>query len=321
MWADNKIKRGTNMLDIIPVLNYYNLISTDRISSKHKCNCFVHHDKNPSMTVFIENNTYYCYSCGAYGDTLQAICELEGCNVLQALNKYEDIIANGGISNTHKNTQIVFKPHITFAQAKRDAQFYYTKSRIVDWHIEQFDYMFKRGFTPEVLNKHGVRMTYTDKYRIVCPVIENNHFRGYVKRRTDGEDSVRKYLYNEGFKSAKTLHGNYTRDWVVVTEGYMDWLKLQQGGFINSVALLKWKASNWQIKKLKKVTKYIISALDDTETGEQGTKYLEEHFEKVIRFPFPFGVKDCGDMTTEQMDVAKFILRNMIKDIDTSKSV
>ena len=39
----------------------------------------------------------------------------------------------------------------------------------------------------------------------------------------------------------------------------------------------------------------IISALDNTPTGERGTKYLEEFFD-VIRFQFPTSIKDVGDL-------------------------
>ena len=87
--------------------------------------------------------------------------------------------------------------------------------------------MFKRGYTPQTLNDNDVRFTFNENYKIVVPIIENGSFRGYAKRRTDGEDSVRKYLYNDGFKP-KIIQGNYKKDWVVITEGYMDWLKLKQ---------------------------------------------------------------------------------------------
>jgi DNA primase len=158
-------------------------------------------------------------------------------------------------------------------------------------------------------------MTYDSKYKVVLPVIENGSFRGYVKRRTDGMDTQRKYLFNEGFKISKIIMGNYQRDWVVITEGSLDWLKLQQNNFPNSCAILKWKASNWQLKKLMKVTDRVISALDDTETGEMGTEILRQNFKHVVRFPFAFGKKDCGEMEEMEFRQAKHELRKKISEI------
>ena len=88
--------------------------------------------------------------------------------------------------------------------------------------------------------------------------------------------------------------------------------KLHQNGFTNSVAVLKWKTSPWQLKKLRKVTNKVISALDYSDTGDEGTEILRQHFDEVIRFPFPYNRKDCGEMTDLEMKIAKSELRRLI---------
>ena len=81
----------------------------------------------------------------------------------------------------------------------------------------------------------------------------------------------------------------------------MDWLKLQQYGITNSVAILGWKISDAQISKIQQVTDKVISALDNTETGEKGTEYLKEYFD-VKRFKFPSSLKDVGDLNKYQFN-------------------
>ena len=79
----------------------------------------------------------------------------------------------------------------------------------------------------------------------------------------------------------------------------MDRLKLVQYGINNVVAILGWKMSSEQIKKLKsKGIKTIISALDNDEYGKKGTKFLKQHF-KVVRWQFLKGVKDTGEMNKD----------------------
>lgn len=64
----------------------------------------------------------------------------------------------------------------------------------------------------------------------------------------------------------------------------MDRLKFLQFGESNVAAILGWKMSSEQIKKLKdKGVNTIISALDNDPCGKRGTAYLKEHF-NVVRF-------------------------------------
>ena len=82
----------------------------------------------------------------------------------------------------------------------------------------------------------------------------------------------------------------------------MDRLKFLQYGENNVVAILGWKASNEQIKKLKDkgITK-IISALDNDRPGKKGTEYLKKFFD-VTRFTYLKGVKDPGDMNQQMFN-------------------
>ena len=82
----------------------------------------------------------------------------------------------------------------------------------------------------------------------------------------------------------------------------MDRLKFVQFGEDNVVAILGWKMSSDQIRKLKeKGVKTIISALDNDPCGRKGTAFLREHF-NVVRFRYLKGIKDPGEMSEELFD-------------------
>ena len=77
----------------------------------------------------------------------------------------------------------------------------------------------------------------------------------------------------------------------------MDRLKFVQNGIDNVVAILGWKMSQEQEKKLKDSgVRYVISALDNDESGRKGTEYLKTRF-RVVRWSYLKGLKDPGDMT------------------------
>ena len=137
-------------------------------------------------------------------------------------------------------------------------------------------------------------------------MFDNKLFKGWVCRTTLPDvEKRRKYLYNEGFSRATTLVGDYEGyDYVFVVEGYMDRLKFIQYGVKNVVAILGWKMSYEQEKKLKAFgINHIISALDNDECGKKGTSYLKSIFKKVTRFCYLKGVKDPGEMNNKNFDV------------------
>lgn len=167
-------------------------------------------------------------------------------------------------------------------------------------------YMKQRGFSNLLLKRAGIKPSLNKNYPLVIPLWENGLFRGYVMRTFDPEiEAQRKYLYNAGFKREKTLPGEYGKkqgsDTVVLVEGYLDKLKANQLGIKNVAALLGWKISETQIKKLQKAgIKKIICATDNDKAGKQGYEYLKRIAKlynfTVERVRYPKGIKDMGDL-------------------------
>lgn len=278
---------------MVKVLHYYNLIDDVGLMEKFKIVCPFHGDVNASLQINLDTGTFYCYGCGKSGDYKDFVKNIEGTDDLHTLIKIESILKSNKRSN-YKITEIEKQtPEELLFEAKR----YFYSLPTTNWKKEKGSYMHKRGFTSDTLNLVGAKINFNDSYGVIMPMKENGKFRGYVCRATKKDvESYRKYLYNKGFTRRNTLVGNYKYDYVIVVEGYMDWLKFIQFKKYNCVAILGWKITPIQIKKLKKYAKLIISALDNTPTGRQGTKELRKHF-NVVRFQFPSNVKDPGDLT------------------------
>ena len=301
--------------DLAKVLWYYNLIPDIR-NSVQKIVCPFHEDASPSLQVNIEDGTWYCFGCGKSGDAIKFVYFMENKNREKKINELEALKIYFRILKSKKCSDI--KPERFKKRHKpsdrelySQAYDYYHGLKKVLWGFTDgeeeklaFEYLNKRGFTKEVLNKSKCKITYNKSYPIIFPLIDNGKFKGWVCRTTTPEiEKKRKYLYNEGFSRATTLVGEYGKtDYVFVVEGYMDRLKFVQYGYTNVVAILGWKMSDEQIKKLKNkgITK-VISALDNDECGRRGTKYLRNFFD-VTRFCYLKGVKDPGEMTQKLFD-------------------
>lgn len=308
------------------VLWYYNLLPNTKAYNQ-KIICPFHEDVNPSMIVDLEEGRWFCFGCQLSGDAVKFVqlmeYKLNKSNDLKAYNKYLKILKSKECSNI-KFEQYSKRQKPPDRELYNQAYDYYYGLKKNDWQndsgpselIDTKNYMMSRGFDLSTLNKCRAKITYNKSYPIIFPMLDNGKFKGWVCRTTDKEiEKKRKYLYNEGFKRARTLVGDYgNKDYVIVVEGYMDRLKFIQYGEENVVAILGWKMSAEQIEKLKKrnITK-VISALDNDECGRKGTEYLKKFF-KVTRFAYLKSIKDPGDM--DEKSFKKMFERTMKKFIE-----
>lgn len=308
----NKIKENEPYIfncdgeDLAKVLTYYGYVP-EASNNIEKIVCPFHSDVNPSMVVDFSEGKWYCFGCGLSGDAVKFVSLLnDKLSDLESLFKYFSILKSNKVAGLDfSKRKIKKKSSATLYNIAHD---YYYGLSSVDWVTSENEevmkaknYMINRGFTPEVLNECGAKITYNDTYPIVFPMFDNTDFKGWVCRTTDKEtEKKRKYLYNEGFSRSTTLCGTYDGyDHVYIVEGYMDKLKFNMHGIKNVVAVLGWKISQDQIEKLKKM-KYIISALDNDDCGRKGTKYLKTVFPVVYRFHFLKGLKDVGEANPVQ---------------------
>jgi DNA primase len=290
--------------ELAKVLHYYNLLED---GSEFKIVCPFHDDINASMKVDLVTGTFFCFGCHVSGDALKFVMLVDKRHTeLGACKRYYKILRSGKVKGLKVVKHARNRP--SNKQALVIAKDFYFGLKTTDWVDEvsaEKDYMLQRGFTDEALNLCRAKYTYGVSYPMVFPMFDLGVFKGWVCRTTNKRiEAKRKYLYNEGFSRRDTLVGNYSAKVVVLVEGYMDWLKFRMFGVKHVAAILGWKATEQQITKLKKQgVEYIISALDNDRCGKDGTKYLKQFF-KVVRFRFPEGIKDPGEMNQATFDKA-----------------
>ncbi len=285
------------MLDVPKILSSY--FGGNFVYQSLKVPCLFHEEEHASLCIDTNTGVFHCFGCGAKGDIIDLVAKIEGVNRLKALVIAQKIGGNSthAIPIEKQNRNWLHEAKVEFNSCIKPS-----------WSQIKSHYILNRGFLPKTLKEFDVRLDPFSNYPLIIPLYENNKFRGYVRRRIDGNDDDRKYLYNKGFRRNNVLIGSYRKGVILVTEGILDLMKAWQGGFRNVCCFLGWKPTKYQLEKLKRYTNVIISALDNTETGEEGTALLSEHF-KVIRFPFPEHRKDLGEMSTYEMKYAYTLIK------------
>lgn len=298
--------------ELAKILHHFDLLED---SDKYKVVCPFHDDVNASMLINLDEGDFFCFGCAATGDAMDFVkLRYPKHDDLSNLIKYFRLINSKKVKSLEfrkfegKSTK---RSNEALEQHLDEAHDYYYGLRTIDWDwpegIEELhvrDYMNGRGFTNRTLNVCKAKYTYSKNYPIIFPMLDNGKFKGWVTRTMTKEiEAKRKYLYNKGFSRRDTLVGDYKgKKVVVLVEGYMDRLKMIQFGATSVVAILGWKITAEQITKLKDAgVETIISALDNDSCGRKGSEFLRKHFE-VIRFKFPKGVKDPGEMNIKQFE-------------------
>ena len=171
----------------------------------------------------------------------------------------------------------------------------YLKSRnITDKTIEElnlgyasndivlYDYLFKQGykkdaiFSYKLINKVDKSNIFAD--RIIFPIKDvDSKVIAFGGRVID--NSTPKYINNadtEIYCKAENLYGidiakNYADNGIIIVEGYIDVISLNQAGIKNGVALLGTAITDEQIELIKKYTNKVTLILDSDLAGQQAS--------------------------------------------------
>lgn len=303
--------------DLKRVLYYYNVDIDEKIV------CPFHDDNRPSCHLNLEEGLFHCFACEASGDALGFV-KLANPKIseLNQLILYHAILNSKKVKGIKlskvRNSKSKKQKEIDRENDMEIAHDYYYGLKTIDWKQikdKHKSYIRRRGFSNNALNKCGAKLTITDdNYPLIFPIYDMDKFKGYVCRTTNKRvENNRKYLYNKGFSRNDTIGGIYDNKVVVLTEGFLDKIKMQQFGLKYVAAIFGWKITSKQVEKLKVAgVETIISALDTDGPGEEGTDYLHNFFD-VVRFEFPEGTKDPGDLNKKQFDIAYRKTKNIYR--------
>ncbi len=300
--------KSANSIETI-MSSYTNL---KRRGHNYVCLCPFHSEKTPSCTIYTDNQSFYCFGCGAGGDVITFIMKSENLSYIEAV-KYLAERANIAMpedqidDKTGKIKQRVFEINRTAAK------FFYNqlKSPVGRKGLE---YFINRGLSPETIKKYGLgfaedKWTTLTNYmqsegykqdelvtaglcgrsksgrvfdvfrnRVIFPIIDlRGNVIAFGGRLIDGEGP--KYLNSSDtpvFKKSRNLFSlNFAKDSneksLILAEGYMDVIAVNQAGFSNVVATLGTALTPEQARLMSQYADEIIISYDSDEAGQKAT--------------------------------------------------
>ncbi|MBS5989545.1 DNA primase [Anaerococcus hydrogenalis] len=305
--SDDKKNEILENSDIVAIIGDY--VDLKKSGNSYKGLCPFHNEKTPSFTVDDKKQLFHCFGCGEGGDVVSFIMHKEGLSYIDSMKylaskagiKIDDSKSSrenkrlNRLYDINKDIMMYFYKNLLTDKA---GQIYLKnrgfRSNIVNTFMLGFaknswddllSYVKEKDYLLDDIENLGLikksqNGKYYDKYRnrLIFPII--NHYGkviGFGGRSIDS--TMPKYLNSpesEVFKKRYNLYGlnifkKQSNKDIILVEGYMDVIGLNNQGIDQAVASLGTSLTNDQAKLLKRYAKNVFICYDEDNAGIKAT--------------------------------------------------
>lgn len=356
-----KLKTEVNIVDLLS--SYIELQKSGR---NYKALCPFHQEKTPSFYIYENTQSYHCFGCGASGDIfsfVQAYENIDFMDSVKLLAKKYSI----PMPQLDQTVDSVFKKYINDMKAIEEIFVENLKEGTPGWRYLKN----VRKLEPDRLKPLGIGWSdYTDTKRLLSLFSpkrllelgvfndrEKNTFAGrlvfslrdpygnvlgFSGRTIDNEEQPKYinspqteyfnkskilYLFDQSKKSIKEV------DFVILTEGYFDAVRLYTNGMRNTVAIMGTNLTKQQMGELSKYTNKFVFALDSDEAGinaiEKSFKNLNNTINALVlqlghskdpdEYILKYGIESFQNTLLKAFSIEEFLLENLKKNYNLEK--
>ena len=116
--------------------------------------CPFHNEKTPSFTVYPETASYYCFGCGAGGEVINFIRNIENLDFTEAVKLLADRAGLKLPSTDYDDVTAKLRRRIY--EANREAARFYHETLFTEQGKQQLDYLLGRGVSPKMIKHFGL---------------------------------------------------------------------------------------------------------------------------------------------------------------------
>ncbi|MDO4594168.1 MAG: DNA primase [Tissierellia bacterium] len=316
---DSKKEEILESTDIVALISDY--VDLKKSGSSYVGLCPFHDDRHPSFSVNEQKKLYHCFSCGASGDAIEFVKNIENVDFQTALKILAD---RSGIKLEYENKQEEqqYKKQNRLFEINHDIMMYFYQNLLTNKRPQDYlryerklsnkivnpfvlgyakdswndllNYAKSKDYLLDDLVKLGLLSKKNGRYfdklrdRLIFPIF-NKSFKviGFGARILN--DSKPKYLNSpesEIFKKRYNLYAfnNAKRQKekrIILVEGYMDVIALYARGIKYAVASLGTAFTKEQADLLKSFTNDIYICYDSDQAGINATKKAIEIFKEI----------------------------------------
>lgn len=117
--------------------------------------CPFHSEKTPSFTLYPESGSYYCFGCGAGGDVITFIMQIENLDYMEAVRF---LAARAGMSmpENMREDEAEIRRKARILELNRAAARYYHSCLLTKAAAAQLSYLKQRGLSASTIKRFGL---------------------------------------------------------------------------------------------------------------------------------------------------------------------
>lgn len=298
-----KIRQSNDIVDVIG-----ERLDLTQKGKNYFAVCPFHDDHSPSMSISKEKQIFRCFVCGATGNVITFVKDFEKISFLEALdvlakraNIDVNIKKNTLESSPYKEDYNIFNLALSYYKnnlntSSGEPAREYLNSRCITKEIQEYfdiGLSLKGGLSTSLSKKYDkkklidlglAREDLKDMFinRIMFTIRDNNgNVVGFSGRKYDDNSNEPKYINskeNEIFKKGKVLYNYYRakesikkRREIIISEGFMEVIRLHTIGFDNSVALMGTSFTKNHLETIKNLRVDVVLNLDQDDAGKTAT--------------------------------------------------
>ena len=295
--------------EITSVISSY--ISLKRAGRDSVCLCPFHSEKTPSCHIYTDTQSFYCFGCGAGGDVINFIRLIEHLDYLESVKflaqRANIPMPEDSFDKRAEAKQRMLEINRRAARFFRDilisekglpGRRYLQQRQLSENTIRKYGlgyapdswdtlkkYMLSEGYTEQelldaaLLAKKDSHSYDKFRNRVMFPIIDR---RGNIigfGGRTLEPDAPAKYLNSDEtlvFHKRNSLFSlnfakNTKEKYLILCEGYMDVISLNQAGFDNAVATLGTAITPEQARLMRQYCEEVVISYDSDGAGQKAT--------------------------------------------------
>lgn len=150
--SENFIAQLKAVCDITSVISSY--VELKSMGRNKKCLCPFHLEKTPSLVVYEETQSFYCFGCGAGGDVIIFIEKIENLNYVDAVKLLASRVGMT-VPEDEQDDELSKKRERILKMNKIAAKFFFNNLRL-DKGKAGLEYFYKRQILKKTIIKFGL---------------------------------------------------------------------------------------------------------------------------------------------------------------------
>ena len=196
LFSDRFIEELKFKCDIVSVVSQY--VPLVKKGNRYFCCCPFHNEKTPSMCVNTQGQFYHCFGCGASGDVITFVMEMESLGYVDAVKLLAE---RAGMELPEYKADAEYKKkkdrQDTLKELMKDAARYYHSNLMKkEEGAEARAYLAGRGITEEICTRFGLGLS-----------LGYDQLQGYLRRKGYAAADLRDCGLATGDKLTDAFHG------------------------------------------------------------------------------------------------------------------